>query len=534
MRASPWAAINKPMKPFIFDLPDELLRRIFEYVRGIIYEKDLYYIDFKSNSANSIREVRLTCRRFYETSSHLLLDYVQVRLTRQSLAQLDEISRHSFVSRGVRVIRLALVPFYDEVLAHDIRSFTAYHVSKFLGVVEMWETFQFFEHLAPPNLSNEVIEKAHRLARSWDEAAFEGVAQTDEDHALFARAHNQYGQRYKESKDLLDSLPQEIASAMMRMPVASWLVAEENSHSREYMEPFQPGDLESPGSLLEKLITPFGWEDAHDYELGPPPFNLSSALMLSIQQLGVTLQGLNLDTPPPTTGFSIAQTTQTSQEVSGLRAAVQHLKSIQFHPEDNISREFWAERPADEWNTPLDFLSNLLHTASLQRIHLNFSFMLHYDFQPSVSMAPLLLSCTWPALKILHFVGPFYLEELQSVVKRLDKNIELLWGGCLMSGSWVEVLELLKQHRWKSVLIGDVNGSTYGQECTEMEGWEHQDIFGDCRRNLATKYVQGLRKSNPVKDWEIGALEIQESEREDESEEEYESEGEEGSKGDDD
>jgi hypothetical protein len=63
------------------------------------------------------------------------------------------------------------------------------------------------------------------------------------------------------------------------------------------------------------------------------------------------------------------------------------------------------------------------------------------DPPPLLSMAPLLLSSTWPNLKILRFVGPFHFEELKAVFKPLGQDVKFQWSGYLMSGSWVEVLD---------------------------------------------------------------------------------------------
>lgn len=528
VRDSVRAAINKRNRPKpleILDLPEELLTRIFEYVRGekSVYEKDLYFFDFARTSTASIQQVRLTCRRFYETSSHLLLDYIPVCLTRQSLARLDEVSRHPFLSKGVRAIKLSLVPFYDAVLASDIHAFAAYQASKLWEDVDRWEMFKSNVNLAPPNLSEDAITKANSLAQSWDEVAAQGVDTTDADHILLTRAYEEYGKRYRDHKEMCESLAQGIACAMMRMPTASWLNTDGYDSWREYISCFLPNDLDTPDSLMEKLVMPLGgllgWGDAQKYGLEPPPFNLISDLLLSIQQLGVTLKGLDLGTPPPADGISIVQTTQ---EESELHAAVRQLKAIQFHPRNNIWSREWTERPAEEWKPFIKFLTHLLHTESLQKIDLSFYFMGHDDPQPLLSMATLLLSFTWPNLKILHFNGPFYFEELQSVVKRLDKKVRLQWSGFLMSGSWAQVLDFLKQQKFNSIEVGDVNQSIYGQECDEMTTEERKAIFYEDRLksrwntgSLATQYVRRWRESNPVKDWENGTLEIPEPEGED-------------------
>lgn len=279
-----------------------------------------------------------------------------------------------------------------------------------------------------------------------------------------------------------------------------------------------PEDFDTQDSLFEKLIKPFGcsvdgWEDSQRYAVGPPPFHLISDLLLYIRQLGLTLKGLDLETPPPANGDSI---TRTTEEESGIIAAARQLTALHFRPRQNISATEWAERPAEQWEPFIRFLTHLLRTKSLKKIDLSFYFMFSDDLQPLLSMAPPLQSFTWPNLEILRFNGPFHFEELQSIVKRLSQKVRLQWSGFLMSGSWAEVLEFLREQDLVGIEVGDVNQSVYGQECFEMTAAEQKAIFGqNLRWNIgskATHYARGWRDSNPVKEWEDGSLVVSESE----------------------
>ena len=91
--------INKLQRPFlrplkILDLPDELLRLIFLHVRGRTTISELAFYDFSGGNVEQVKKLRLTCKRFCENSSHLLMFYVKVEMTSESLAHLDEVSRH--------------------------------------------------------------------------------------------------------------------------------------------------------------------------------------------------------------------------------------------------------------------------------------------------------------------------------------------------------------------------------------------------------------------------------------------------------
>lgn len=100
----------------ILDLPNELLKHIFEHVRRDVGISELDFFDFPQHSSNAIQKTRLTCRRFYETSSHLLLSYVTVNITHSSLARLDKVSRHPYISKGFEPSNCPYFPFTTQSL----------------------------------------------------------------------------------------------------------------------------------------------------------------------------------------------------------------------------------------------------------------------------------------------------------------------------------------------------------------------------------------------------------------------------------
>lgn len=55
-----------------------------------------------------IKNIRLTCGRFCSTSSHFLLDCLDVRLTTASIARAKEISCHPTISKGIRILHISL------------------------------------------------------------------------------------------------------------------------------------------------------------------------------------------------------------------------------------------------------------------------------------------------------------------------------------------------------------------------------------------------------------------------------------------
>ncbi|KAI1160540.1 hypothetical protein F5B18DRAFT_632153 [Nemania serpens] len=499
----------------ILDLPDELLIGIFDYVKGRTGIYGLYFFDYPLGDVTAITNTRLTCRRFYETSSHLLVHHIRVDMTRSSLAHLDEVSRHPSVSKGVRAITLHLGPFYDRFLAHDIRAFAAYRASQLRLSIENWENTIDLQIYGddPVEVFQGAITKGVILAESWERLAARGIDTNSADHLMMSSAHQQYIQLYEDLTEISASFAQAIASAIKRMPTASWVTIDDQNALEFYKwgrHAFSlPGDVDEADSLLKNLLLPIGWSGVREHQLAPPPFNLIGELLISLEELQIPLAGLDIATPPP-----VPEPPTPMYEQSVLYTAAKSLKAISFRPRTNIWNKYWTERAPGEWAYFTNFLRSLLHANSLQKIDLSFYFMGADNPPPLLSMAPLLLSYTWPNLKILHFNGPFHFEELKAVLKPLRQNVQVQWSGYLMSGEWTGVLEFLRKRKSLKQELGDVNGSIYGQECDQMTKSERDFVFNEKGMyrlgSLATQYIQGWIPSNPVSDWSMGELDMPE------------------------
>ncbi|KAI0200375.1 hypothetical protein F4808DRAFT_460968 [Astrocystis sublimbata] len=105
----------------ILDFPNELLMVIFDFVKGHAWiPSDLLLHEHIFCDVQSIKSLRLTCHRFHDLSSRLLLSHVRIDLTCESLAHFDEVSRHPFISKGIKAVTLSLAPFYDSFRAHSL------------------------------------------------------------------------------------------------------------------------------------------------------------------------------------------------------------------------------------------------------------------------------------------------------------------------------------------------------------------------------------------------------------------------------
>lgn len=503
MRDSVRSLIHKRIRPKIrplniLDLPTELLFHIFKFVK---YEDiDCNYAAVGPFEAYAIYDIRLTCHRFCEVSSSLLLHSLKVDTTPSTLAQLDEASRHPAFSKGVRHINLVLTPFYDSVLAHDFRAFARYQAAKLRGSVRLWNTTMA---MGTEEMMQTTRQKGAVLAETWAQIAAGGVDPGEDD--IISEAHKKYLRCYEDQQEYFASLPRAIASAMARMPTAKCLRIDSNSIA-EYLSSsfsFEPTDLEETDSLLQHLLEPMGWDDARKFELPPsaPPLNLLGELLLHLQHYDVSLAAFDFFSPP----LAIGSSTKNDAIINELivpPGPIKRLETVAFGPPMDMNDTSWKDRTSEEWFNYRNFLGSLIHTKSLTNLFLDFSFMVTRSPPPQLSMASLLVAYKRPNLKFLDFCGPFHCRELQSIVKNLANDVELHWSGHLMSGTWFDVLEILRARHSKSQMIGGSSAAVNGQEVLSMTKREMEFIFGEYdgyeENSKATMYIRGVLLSNPV------------------------------------
>lgn len=532
MRDTVRQIINEAVRPFlrplkILDLPDELLRHIFLCVRGDPSMPEYAFDDFIETEGDDclslpdirqVKKLRLTCRRFCATSSHLLMLYVQVDMSPKSLARLDEVSRHPTISKGIRRVEICLGRHFDADIAYDLRAFARYQGARLrreIGWMEIRVQGPSFplDPLENPAKLVQSIARAILVAESFEAADQTGLNENCPEHVLLREAHDSYRQQY-EAQLLLQRGPfaQAVVSAMKRMPTAKWLSIKDDFIRVKYGtdlldESIFEGDLESSDTLRPKLQAPSLWRMA-------PPIDAIFSILVSIGKAGICSNGLQIDVPWPETltSFATAQAELLKRQTSS-----QQLEAFEFCLPSLTRLSIKAAHLLN------NCLSTILSISSLRRIDLCFGFMYKHDVpHPTVSMAHALLSRDWPSLEAIRFDGPFCFKDLRNVVNHIDKDVELQWSGYLMDGSWAEILDLLRgceQHTM--VTIGDgAESSIAGAECESMSIGERCSIFSEdfSERRLwpessATSYIRGWITQNPVTDWEDGDLHTTEDER---------------------
>lgn len=130
------------MRTTILSLPMETLREIVDYAVDERHT-DMKQIDWdaifdcrktiKSQRVISMQTVfnlRLISKRFYDAASHLLVPVLRIQLDEASLQRAEEISKVSQVAAGVKEVELIL-PYCPDNLACDLQTFTKFKIDQF-------------------------------------------------------------------------------------------------------------------------------------------------------------------------------------------------------------------------------------------------------------------------------------------------------------------------------------------------------------------------------------------------------------------
>ena len=486
----------------ILDMPDEILVQVSEYVKG--WTPDPRYGTFMySQGVSEIKNLRLTCWRFCNVSSHLLLPLVRVELNSASVARLDTISKHPTISKSVRAVRV-VVDYYDYELAKDIAlfaEFSAYNLRERTDLTEAMAKDDSVES----NL--ELIRKSRELENSWTSFAADTVG----DAALTAnlrgidllrRAHDEYRSRTADQTQVYKNgaFVRSVATAIGQMPLATRL------EFREFE--FGAGRWKLTGSFREgdddyylwQMLLPMRWHVGRQWALGTPHADVLVDLPIAVHETGTMLKGLDLEIsslPDPHESFSPADMRKVSM-------AVQQVKDMNVH----MGCSYLAD--SESANNPAyleychQYIGALFNTDSTEDISLDLQCFASEVMPPVTDLGSLmtfrlwenLVAVTWQSVALYQADFKRFFQLLQQPLQYLQ-----LTSVHLLSGSWAETLEILR--------AGPTGGyvtlsSPRGAECEDLGDEEKARIFKRAdyehwTKSLAEKYIIGYSEHNPLK-----------------------------------
>ncbi|KAH9884990.1 hypothetical protein F4778DRAFT_799312 [Xylariomycetidae sp. FL2044] len=399
----------------ILDLPNEILRAIFKHLVEL-GEDDLGALCYLY-----IAVVRLTCRRFYATSSHLLLRRIKVQMTPESLTRLERISNHSIFNKGVLSVTVSVL-YHEHALAHNFRAFIAQRIVE-LGretngrriAVDNDEKKRQM-HLAAQRMlawrgvKRKVPEDGSMPTLQYFQGSRNDIQ--EEAHVLRSAYHD-YQQRYEAQQELLLSgnFSKAVAVAMARMPLMTTLqITDKKNHH------YRLGDLDDPMIMSLKGSLPHRW---CELEGRPgwkgPPVDLLTKLPVAIQRAGTTLDTLEIHVE--LSGITSSKFHELSPDDS-LRRAVQGLQKFRFHIDS-----YFRVSSAENIQLLLRWLSTPSSSASLRAIDIDLNgFRVEAELQ-GTKLHPLVGMHNWPNLeKLSLFDVPVSMSDLKRFVNMLPNE----------------------------------------------------------------------------------------------------------------
>lgn len=470
----------------ILDLADELLMNIFGHA---------------TDSAD-IRNIRLTCRRFCSTSSHLLLDCLDVCLTAASLARAQEISCHPTISKGIRVLHISLrcnrrLPSFLGYLSSATK-----YLLKNLSRVD-WDPQNVFENGNFTSLAEvqAILGERERLFRSWSQYSVEQRCSTHQqslDVEVLQRGYEKYQMAYEWQRRAVKdrTFAQAIAAAVGRMSRATRLLFTNRFRYRERSPGFHANmwrhHTSASDILDDRMMLSIG------VSLGPEvitPTELAVQVPLAIHSAGCSTIEIGIDFSTLSGLCPRSTWIRNRAQVPDLKAAAESLKAFTFKSCPIGSS------PSEEISTSVSTYLRVVLGAgagNIQALTLfpGFSYSsLDLDRPYKGHIGPLLASRPWPHLRDISLADfPFHLNDLKRFIEGLQPgaflNLRLIH---LRSGTWAEGLDLLRSkanpESWVCYLTG--------AECESISSDQIKRIFDGMQASWASQYIRGVSICNP-------------------------------------
>lgn len=458
----------------ILDLADELLLSIFDHL---------------ADSAD-IRNIRLTCRRFCSTSSHLLLDCLNVHLTASSLARAKKISCHPTISKGIRVLHISLRFTSHLSSASKFRSLAIRYLQQNLTSVMMChqKALKKGNVASFPELQSFLSER-QRLLSSWSQYKKEPENLTHQqglDVEILHRGYKMYQMAYEWQKRAIQdgTFAQAIAAAVGQMPRASKLLFTHKFRHREMLSECYANMWKNQTSafdvLDDRMMLSISASRLHPKGV---PTELAIQVPLAMHAAGFPAFEIGIDYfPGPGTPLFI----QDQAQLLRLKAAAESLQVFSFQ----CSMKCF--KPAEDISSAATYIGVVLESAHLQVLTLSFPFSHDFDGQ----IGSLLASLRWPTLQEVNLtMVSFRLTDLKTFVEGLRPGVFLNLSSIhLLSGTWAEGLDIFRAKANAKFSVCSFSGA---ESDTRRLCHQWSRIFGGGYSSWANRYVRGDSARNP-------------------------------------
>ncbi|KAG7406469.1 hypothetical protein Forpe1208_v013670 [Fusarium oxysporum f. sp. rapae] len=483
--------------------PPELLQRIFNF---LLHARDPD--EPTAARVDDISSLRLTCRRFCQLASPLLIPEISYSMTEASLERLKNVSSHESIRSGVRSVHVKL-PYYDRYMAANLTHFAYFHIygmGRHLSHLE--SAIPCPDHLrlsydVPAWIDAEVIKLGEEMISAWEPIYTEDPddPQRDSDEHIKYRnilrdAHREYQRLFETQQQMRENgvFLSSIASAMAKMPYADRLEitdGEDFSHKEDaYLI-----DRDYRISLRVVMLEPHTWSDASHLYTRPdfePPVEFLHKLPVEIHRAGTTLRGIKIQCSGP---WTYAQLSMSPSKRASLIGSLQNLQTLTFDAAGKKSGTAWYfSRQENARDIVFDFLSALLQPSGLEHLTIAFS-----EFAlDSRSLGKVLAGAHNACLKQLRLTGAtLRAGELAQYLAHVKGPCDVVLESAeLLGGTWAEEADDLRGLSRVSTTVVDPFGA-------EFRNGQFQDMWNPNEERILNRYLQRVSSVNPFRNKNI-------------------------------
>lgn len=491
----------------IMDLPNELLSIIFGHFKGWLDDRDIFFDPLRVDrgpEAMTIQNVRLTCRRFRDNSSHLLVRQLDVSPTKSSLERLEEAARHPEIWRGERVLRIDL-RYYSAHMAFDIQVFSTMCCQKLRNKIDSYEAkIEYSDDGSSgedePDERQGGVAQLRRILDSWEpykggkrirrkERRFDAAARA------LLRGHKRYRELFWQQREILKDghFARVVAEAAASSHSQVWLSMTDNGrHLGDHGPDLREWDVEysdleelaDPDFLVRSLIQPHAWWHAEGGDAGEIPQSLLYELPLAMRASKARLAGVGVNISRPfKLGLNLSQ-----DQLSGLSKVAEGLEAFTFAMCDGINSTRGPRPSSEEMNGLYAYIRAAIGPQCVPNLWLDLApmefivdEMPDYVARGHLSIEPLLCSPSWHRLRFarLEFLE-MDLQDLRKLMGMLESKVRFdLRDIYLDCGTWAAALDCLRSK------------AASGSELLAPEG-------PDCARMTEAEYIDSFEKHDPI------------------------------------
>lgn len=464
----------------LLELPDEIILQIFEHVHDTPTptssrngQEEWTRYESYDEGTRDIQNIRLTCREFNRIGSELLIKFVGVDVSAESLGRLQEIMRHPIIVKGVRMVRIRLT-VYDWIL----------YISQDQHKTEMVGRLQSYRRAMDRAVNN--------LAARYDGGQRIHFPPLEQVYAANWRAHGEYRRRYMAQASFPKLQFIEDVAQALKMSKRPLRIEFTDCNDLRWSR-LQATCRASKENQLAEFLRPQAstWEELHArYPHMSRNFGYMIPLLLSsFGHNEIRIGELHFDITRTARSVHV---TRKQPICSAIEKALQEVRKFSFQSHNGS----WDFGDGPEWKT---VLYDRLPPKSLRELEL-----WHVELDPSPH---------WRSLTLIVLVGVVLdFKRLKLLLEPLERHsVEIHLADCFLTdGSWADVLDLLRErqcrarlYRPRGIVLSDkVSDWVASDDVVSPETMNYlfvhlPDWYGGASK--AEQYIVRLWDANPIR-----------------------------------